>query len=204
MKKEVNVLRAVFSILIGISMLIAFIFLGNKEQKEVEKKDAEKFSEVYPVVDKDNVFVYRTLKEINKMIEADSGIIFLGFPACQWCQTYVKYVNEIAKEMQIDKIYYFDIYHDRNNNSPDYQKTVKLLSEHLPINDNNDRRVYVPNLTVVKDGKILFNDNETATIFTSEPNPVEKYWTEEKEMEFKNKLRLMFADFSPICTNCNE
>jgi len=204
MKGQISSLKGVVQILLGVSMLVAFILLGNYNWQKAEKQESEKFSEVYPNVGKDNVFVYKRLKEINQILTKESGIIFLGFPACIWCQSYVQYVNEVAKEMQIDKIYYYDIYHDRNNLSPDYQQTVKILGDMLPINDNNERRIYVPNLTVVKDGKIVFNDNETATIFSTVENPTEEYWTDEKVEDFKNKLKNAFKDFSPICTDCNN
>ncbi len=204
MKGHLKSLKGLLSIILGIAMLAGFIILGNRDWKEVEQKESEKFSEVYPKVDKDNVFIYKRLKEINQILTKESGIIFLGFPACTWCQSYAKYINEVAKEMQIEKIYYYDIYHDRNNKSPDYQNTVKILGDNIPLDNNNERKIFVPNLTIVKDGKIIFNDNETATIITADAKASEQYWTEERVEEFKSKLRLAFKDFSPICLNCNE
>lgn len=204
MTKDKRVIRGTFSIVLGIAMLIAFVLLGQKDWQKEQPKDNLKFFKSYPKVTENNVFVYRTLGEINKILESGSGIVFLGFPSCQWCQAYVPYVNEVAKEMQINEIYYFDIYHDRTNNSKDYQKTVTLLGDKIPLNDQNERRIYVPSLTVVKDGKILNYNDETALIFTTEKNPTEKYWTEEKVKEFKNTLRRNFTPLSSICVNCNE
>jgi len=204
MKNRKRIIKGSISVILGIGMLIAFVILGNQDLKEVELTDGERFSESYKLVPEDNVFVFKSLKEINKVLETGSGIVFLGFPACQWCQYYAKYVNEVAKEMQITEIYYFDISHDRENNSLDYQKTVSLLGNNIPLNDQNQRRVYVPDLTIVKDGEILNHNNETATIIASEETAAENYWTEEKETVFKSSLRVMFQDLSPVCTSCNE
>ena len=71
--------------------------------------DSKKFTEEYTKVPKYNVFVYRDSSEIIKILEHGTGVVYLGFPECPWCQAYVKYLNEVAKEVGIDKIYYYNI-----------------------------------------------------------------------------------------------
>ena len=84
----------------------------------------EKFSAEYHEVAKNNVFVYRNIDEIINILEKGTGIVYLGFPECKWCQRYTKYLNEVAMDMGISKIYYYNIREDRKLNTENYQKIV--------------------------------------------------------------------------------
>lgn len=192
MTKKQRVVRGSISIILGILMLIAFILLGNKDWKKVTPKDSIKFSDQFPKVPKNNVFTYETLPEINRTLSSGTGIIFFGYNKSKWVQEYALHVNEVAKEMQIEEIMYFDIYHDRENNTKDYVKTVSLLKEHLPINDDGERIIKIPNLTIVKDGVILSNNNDTSLIYPTDENAINEYWTEENIEDFNNTIRQMF------------
>lgn len=75
----------------------------SKNKEVLTTTDAVKFSEEYDTVSKDNVFVYRSLSEINKILENGSGIVYLGFPECPWCKRYVVYLNEVAKDEGAEK-----------------------------------------------------------------------------------------------------
>ena len=102
-----GLLIALTIIVIGI---ISFFVINNNKVT-----DAEKFSEEYVEVTKDNVFVYRDINEIINIMEHGTGIVYLGFPECPWCQAYVVYLNDVAKEVGIEKIYYYNVLEDRKN-----------------------------------------------------------------------------------------
>ena len=54
---------------------------------------------------------------------------------------------------------------------------------------------------VVKEGKIIFNDNETSLISDKVPS---EYWTEEKKNLFNEKLRKNINELlDDVCTSCN-
>ena len=50
----------------------------------------------------------------------------------------------------------------------------------------NNSKLFMPDLTVVKDGIILAHDNETSLIESDQQE--ESYWTLERKEEFKNKI----------------
>lgn len=126
-----------------ILVLIAIIVLAIvKAIDKEEKTDAMKFKEEYSEVAEDNVFVYKNVEEIIDIMENGSGVIYLGFPECQWCQAYVKYLDEVAKEMEIEEVYYYNIYEDRKNNTDEYKKIVELLSGRLQKDEDGNKRVY--------------------------------------------------------------
>ena len=49
------------------------------------------------------------MREIIKIMKNGTGVVYLGFPECPWCQSYVKMLNEVAKDVGIEKIYYYNV-----------------------------------------------------------------------------------------------
>lgn len=187
---------------------VGLFFLFNKEDEEViiEKTDAGRFAEEYTQVNDDNVFVYRTIDEIIKIMENGTGVVYLGFPECPWCQSYVKYLNEVAKTVGIEEIYYFDILEERQNNTEEYQKVVKLLGNALEYDEEGNHRVYVPNVSFHVNGKLIGNDLETAYDTKGFENPSD-YWTEDEVENLKTTLtKYMTSVKSALnsCTDCNK
>lgn len=201
MKKKRTIIISVIVFIALISMTLFFLFYNKKATNN--NTDAIKFSEEYNI-DKDNVFVYKTLKDINKILEHGTGIVYLGFPKCPWCKGYVPYLNEVAKIENIDKIYYFDIYSDRLNNSKEYQYTVKLLDDYLQYDEEGNKKIYVPAVIAVNKGKIVGFDDETAYDTKGYETP-EEYWKNEDLDGLKTKLKKMFRKINlDYCTDCNK
>lgn len=195
-KKIKYIVLGVLLLLIA-SLVVYFVFI-----KKDNNTDNIKFSKEYTSVSKDNVFVYRSKDEIINILEHGIGIVYLGYPECPWCMAYVPLLNEIAKNEGIEKIYYYNIREDRKNNTKFYQKVVSILNDYLNYDEEGKKRIFVPNVTFVKEGKIIFNDNETSLI--SEGTPSE-YWTEEKKTLFNEKFRKNINELlDDVCTSCNE
>ncbi len=195
-KKVKYIILGVLLLLIA-SLVVYFVFI-----KKDNNTDNIKFSKEYTSVSKDNVFVYRSKDEIINILEHGTGIVYLGYPECPWCMAYVPLLNEIAKNEGIEKIYYYNIREDRKNNTEFYQKVVSILNDYLNYDEEGKKRIFVPNVTFVKEGKIIFNDNETSLI--SEGTPSE-YWTEEKKTLFNEKFRKNINELlDDVCTSCNE
>lgn len=195
-KKVKYIILGVLLLLIA-SLVVYFVFI-----KKDNNTDNIKFSKEYTSVSKENVFVYRSKDEIINILEHGTGIVYLGYPECPWCMAYVPLLNEIAKNEGIEKIYYYNIKEDRDDNTEFYQKVVSILNDYLNYDEEGKKRIFVPNVTFVKEGKIIFNDNETSLI--SEGTPSE-YWTEEKKTLFNEKFRKNINELlDDVCTSCNE
>lgn len=189
-------------ILILLAVLCFFIWKYIKPINN-QDKDAIRFSEEYTKVPEDNVFDYVSATTIIDVLKNGTGVVYLGFPECAWCQQYVVYLNEVAKENGIKTIYYYNIRDARNNNTESYRKITEILSEYLPTDDEGKERVYVPDVTFVKDGLIVGHDNETS-IVTDEDGTPETYWTDEKIYSLKSKLsNYMSLIKETVCTDCN-
>lgn len=191
----------IFVILLVIVLAGVGIFAWKREDKK--ETDAKRFSEEYSMVGEENPFVYRSLSEIIKILENGTGIVYLGFPECPWCNHYVAYLNEIAGEKNVDKIYYANILNDRKENTEEYQKVVKILSDYLQYDAEGNKRIYVPSLIIVEKGKILAFDDETAYDTKGHKTP-EEYWEKEDLKGFKEKIKKMLSLVSNnVCTDCN-
>lgn len=167
--------------LVVASFLMIYTVIGN------QKSDAARFAAEYSNVAKDNPFVYRTGDEIVDILEHGTGVVFLGFPSCPWCQAYAGYLSEVAIDNGLDTIYYYNIEKDRADNTELYQKLVSILSSYLQFDEEGQRRIYVPNTTFIIDGKIVGNDLESSKYTASETEP-EKYWTEARIQDLKARL----------------
>jgi len=196
-------------IIIALVLVLIFglgIFFGVKVYKNANMTDAEKFAKEYTEVSKDNVFVYRDIDEIIQIMEEGTGIVYLGFPECPWCQAYVKYLDEVAKEMEIEEIYYYNILEDREENTEEYQKIVELLETRLQKDDEGNPRVFVPNVSFHAKGELVGNNCETSLDTKGLDDP-EEYWTEEEVEELKASLTKYINRVLPAlttCTECNE
>ena len=191
-KKRIMILVSVIILfMIGVVSLVLFL---KKDKKTVS--DMEKFSAEYHEVAKNNVFVYRNIDEIINILEKGTGIVYLGFPECKWCQRYTKYLNEVA-------IYYYNIREDRKLNTENYQKIVSILENYLQNDEEGNKRIYVPSVIALKKGEIVGFDDETAWDTKGFETP-DEYWNTDEVNDLKEKLEKMIADTgSNICTECN-
>ena len=198
-KYLILIITAIVILLVG--GILFFVF-----KEDDTETDAIKFAKEYTLVGEDNVFVYRNAEEVIKLLKNGTGVVYLGFPECPWCQTYSKYLNEVAKEVGVDKIYYYDILEDRANNTDVYKEIVSLLGDNLQYDEEGNYRVYVPNVSFHVNGEIVGNDNETSLDTKGFSTP-EEYWNDEEVAELKNTLTTYMEEVytsSNMCTACNK
>ncbi len=196
-KKNVYIIFVIIAVLI---LIISLSFLFKKDKMS----DAERFAKEYDFT-VNNVFVYRNLDEINKILENGTGVVYLGFPECPWCRGYIPYLNEVAINEHLDKIYYFNILNDRKNNTSGYKKTVQLLNDYLKYDNEGNKRIYVPAVIAVNNGKIVGFDDESSLDTKGYETP-EEYWKNEDLDGLKKRLSDMIkASFPSYCTSgCNK
>ena len=177
---------------------------------EINTNNSKKYPEVK--ISDDNVIKYSSYEEILEILKTGSGVIYFGFPECPWCRSLVPVLMSAATETEIDVIYYLNIKEDRNllildgnkkiktqkEGSKDYFKLVDALSEILDdyvltTNDGeevntNTKRIYLPLVVFVKEGKII--DYHVDTVATQEDpyKALSDREVEELLMELINKI----------------
>ena len=205
-KKNIFIIIGVIVlILIGV---VSFLLINkdNKNDNDKVGEDAKKFASEYTTVSEDNVFVYRDIDEIIRIMEKGTGVVYLGFPECPWCGAYVKYLNEVAKEVGIEKIYYYNILNDRKDETEEYKKILSILGDNLQNDEEGNPRVYVPNVSFHIDGEVIGNDCETS-LDTHNLEKPEDYWTDEEVKDLKETLtkymEKIYLELN-LCTDCNK
>ena len=146
-------------------------------------------------ISKSNPIKYSSYEEILDIIENKTGIIYLGYPECPWCRTAIEVLFEAAKDYEIDTIYYLNMKNERDyyevkddklvlkkdengkeiKGTEGYFKLLKALDSELEdyvIEENDktyevgEKRIYVPLIIFVNDGKIV--GTHTSTVATQE------------------------------------
>ena len=105
----------------------------------------------------DNPIVYSNLTEILDVIKTKTGIVYFGFPECPWCRNAVPVLLDSAKNNNIEKIYYLNPKDYRNLDNRDYQELVSILNPYLKEDENGIKKLYVPDVYFIKDGKVVGN-----------------------------------------------
>jgi hypothetical protein len=190
-------------LLLASSCLLLHCYGKGGREDAPPMSDSERFAQEYPLVGKDNIFVYRSANETADILEKGRGIVFIGFKECLWCQSYAVFLHDVAREMGIDKIYYCDIREDRQSNSEGYQRILGILGGRLQYDDEGRSRVYVPDVSIVSRGRIITHDFETSKE-TLGYNTPQEYWNDERVQALKERLRAGMKIYIQIVSRtCN-
>lgn len=158
-----------------------------------------------------NPISYSSYEEIFDILDKGTGVIYLGFPECPWCRNLVPVLVDSALEEKVSPIYYLNIKSDRNTLSltkkgkiktekegtENYLKLVDILKDYLPVydglNDDSIKRIYLPTVIFVKDGKVL-DLEETLESYSKrvDGNPYLEMTDSEKE-ELSNIFKGYYA-----------
>ena len=163
-----------------------------REQSTTALSDAAKFKQHYSQAADDNRFVYVSPSEIKQIFEHGSGLVFLGFKECPWCQKLAPMIDEAAKAEGLTKVYYMDIRQARANNDVTYQMLVKKLKDYLAKDGDGNPRIFVPDVTALHDGKIVGRFLPETSIDDKGLTPGE-YWTTERRADAIKQLREIIA-----------
>lgn len=156
-----------------------------------------------------NPFVYSSYDDIFKLLDEGTGVIYFGFPECPWCRNLVPVLSNAAIKSGVKEILYLNIKDDRDikeltskgkikttkEGTDNYEKLVKKLYDYLPVynglKDDTIKRVYLPTVVFVKDGKILGLE-QSLEAFSKRVNG-DAY--QEMTTEEKNALTKIFTDY---------
>lgn len=187
-----NNIQMVVYIIIFIILICLFIYFGKIDYKN-EIPDNIKFSTEYNLVGTDNVFKYVNAADVNMIASGKKGIVLFGNPSSKWVNSYASIVNDVAKEVGIKEIFYYDFFSDRDENNGTYETIVNSLGNYITYTDISAADLYAPTLLVVANDKILYFDSETSFI-TGTTSPKD-YWNEFNTGLKKNTLKEVFTKY---------
>ena len=167
--------------IISILALLMFVLVGcQKKTVDPFKQDYEAINGTkstsgktfFPVtIPDENVYNIARDTDVQDLIKGGTGVILFGFADCPWCRNTVEIIDEAAKAVHLDKVWYVDVktMRDTKKMSGDqvviekegsklYQEMLEAWHDDLPVYDgiNDDsRRIYSPLVLVVVEGKIV-------------------------------------------------
>lgn len=140
----------------------------------------------YPGLPEDHLFTGATSDEIIGIFQSGSGVVFLGFPECPWCQKFAPILNEAAKG-EVDRIYYLNIKKLLETNPTKYQELMTFITPYLGKNEDGEPVLTTPDVSVVKDGEII-GRHELEPSADNEKTPG-TYWTSERKQRAITNMR---------------
>ena len=183
-------------IVIVVAVIGALLIYNHFDKKPEQEVIVNKFTSEYAIVPEDNIYTYKTIDEVITLLSEGTGVVFMCTPTSTWCHSYAYYLNDVLKKQGLNEIYYLNVKADRDLNTIKYQKLLEYLDPFLYKDDQNVGKIYMPNVTFVRNGIVRANDNETALV-QSDVNP-ENYWTQETinafELKIKNYLYLINSE----------
>ncbi len=194
--KNLSKKQKLISLVLFVLLLGGFIFVGTRDY-QIETKDEHKiFSNEFKIVPEQNLFVYSNSTEVYNVLKSGSAVIFFGFNKNEFSGYYAKMINEVAQEVGIKEILYYDFYEDRENRSGTYESIVLTLENYLQKNDLGVVDLVAPSMVVVKNGKIFYYDAETS--YTAVKLSPEDYWTEYNVGLKKSTLNYIFGEYLEV------
>ena len=166
--------------LLTLTIVGLFVYQNMRQASPSNQTDAQKFSNEYTSVPADNRFTYATNEKIAQLFTEGTGVVFLGFPECPWCQHLAPLLNVAAQSEDIRAIYYLNIRNERANNTELYRQLVSYLSPYLPKDEDGKPRISVPDVTFLKNGKIVHRFKQENTPSGESLTP-DSYWTNERQ-----------------------
>ena len=151
----------------------------------------KKFMQDYPQLkDKNHIYEVINADKMMAIIEnKETCIVVMGFKACPWCQALVPYVNEVAKQEGLKKIYYLDILDMRDNNeSADHGKYLYFKEYFSTVLDKEKDRINAPTVLSIKDGELMGFHLDTVSSHLMEDNILPPLNSKQEE-ELKNILQ---------------
>lgn len=151
--------------------------------------------ENYPsLTDNNHIIKELTPKQLlDKVENNESFIVLLGFPACPWCQAIMPEYNEVAKELNIQAIYYVDIKDMRDNpESEDHDIYLTLYEKFEAVVDQEKERINAPTIINIKDGQLVGFHIDTVSTHTINEAGILPPLDEEQRNELHTILKELF------------
>ena len=180
-----KIVRKIIYFVIFAILVVGFVYLGEK-YKDNSKIKTYTITDYYPEADGELFEVVSGSKLINILKSKDSYLILIGSSKSEYSQKYLAEIQSIAKELNIEKIEYYDLKRDKTQKNSNYYEIRKQLDGFLTTTDGSTQNLLAPSFYILKKGKVVFYNTETVAMKNTDN--VEKYWTEPKEIEFYSEI----------------
>ena len=131
-----------------------------------------------------NPIKYVNLEELVNIIDTEDGIIYISSPTCPYCRATVETLLQVVKDLNISKIYYYEIF--TGNDVANYDELMKELEEKEIVKVNNDSKYSwgVPVLLQTRNGEIISKINGVSYELEENQSKYDSLNEEQKEIVY--------------------
>lgn len=131
-----------------------------------------------------NPIKYVNLEELVNIIDTEDGIIYISSPTCPYCRATVETLLQVVKDLNISKIYYYEIF--TGNEVANYDELMKELEEKEIVKVNNDSKYSwgVPVLLQTRNGEIISKINGVSYELEENQSKYDSLNEEQKEIVY--------------------
>lgn len=107
----------------------------------------------------------------NTIDNKGSGVFYLGRTNCQCCLDVTKYLDEVARELNVT-VYYIDVYNpqeDLGSNKELQDKLKDYMYDICALDDEGEKAIYTPHLFQVINGELGENQICHDNIYYNDP-----------------------------------
>lgn len=205
-KKEIIIIILIILLCISGGIIIKLVNELNSDKLNEVNKDAIRFKEefekynglksssdnIYNEVNlpTDSTIVYISLKDIVNIIENEDAYIYISSPTCPYCMATVEILIEVAKELNIEKIYYYD-----NSNevvTDEYNEIMEKLQEKNIVSENSQgTKIFgIPLLLKVSNGEIISKVRGVSYKLTENQSVYDELNEEQKKLVYDRYYQL--------------
>ncbi len=170
-------------------------------------------------IDENNPYIKITPDKIVEMINnKETFFLYVGDKLCPWCRSVLEKSIEVAKDQNIDKIYYIEIWDDEGNEilrdkyelTPILTKTIEgteeykflleqfdsVLEEYFVYDEEGhnitteEKRIYAPSYFFVRDGKVVKMIDGVSDKQKDSREELTKEMLDDEEQEFISLFKL--------------
>lgn len=181
--KVKNIIKKIIYVLLFILMIIAFILLSQKYTKKEET--SETINTYYSKITSKKFEVIKA-SQVKKLLKEGKNIIIIGNSESENSKKYIALIQETIESVILDKIYYYDLKNDKQQQNSNYYDIRDSLNGYLVKTDSGDNNLLAPSLYIVDNGQVKYYNIEG--VATKSSDKVEEYWTYEKEQKFKDEI----------------
>ena len=142
----------------------------------IRESDGALYNNVF--IDEENPMKYVSIGKTIDLLDSKRAVIYIGANWCPWCRNVIPVMFDVAKDLDIDTIYYLNIDNEKssyeiqdgelkkiNSGSDDYYRLLDKLKRYLKdyiLTDSEgnsyntgEKRIYLPYFLVIKNGSIV-------------------------------------------------
>ena len=176
--------KIVYTILFGL-MIFAFIYLSEKYEENSQAKELS-IKEYYNLDVKESRYEIINGSKMIDLINNGKNIIIIGRYTSDWSKKFFIEMNDILNELNIDKVYYYDLNNDKSQKNSNYYKIKELLKGSLTTTDGSNSNLLAPSFYIIIDGDVKYYNVDTVAMKNT--IEIDDYWNDAKVYSFKNEI----------------